>query len=988
MAVRKTIPLIGVFICSFLVSNSPLANEGNRFDSKREHFATTIKKAGKTKPIRLIEPVNNKAGTVNVSSVKTLNVKKSTVKTSTVNTGTKVSRAAESSSLNDCTVDNLYTLTGDALVNFIVGCTHADIIQAPFFDFNAKTEQLFSEANMISMAKAIETRAASYSRDNRQGLAELMLISRAGFYVAFYFDSLNYTSAANDAFNTATQAFSSNVHFLDTDDEHAVVLSEWVDLVDGSENWITAYDDLSSILEQYPTQAVDETTYDAITVLYAVQLAIWRAQNNNPEFYELINNDEKTVDRYVRLANAMKGYMGTDYESAYTNVLRKLGLLLSYSNHTESAKAAITTLLAEYTRLSVPWLNLAFAINDFGDCTQFDSLCADDVKPELMDIAFPNTFTFDDGNLVVRTAIGLNKAQALYHAQKQVEAQFKRKNQALLALASDENEVLTMFVYGTLAEYEQYQPFLFDLDTDNGGMYIESWGQFFTYQRTAQESIYTLEELFRHEYVHYLHGRYTIEGLWGETEMYQNSRLTWFEEGGAEFFAGSSQANDVQLRKIMIENISWDDGDHMSVSEIVNASYSDGFKFYRYSALFFNFLNETQPQTIIDLHKIIRSDDVAAFDVAVDNFANDAQLQADYSDYLTRKISKISNMNDFTRTSFPMPTQLDTDLVSDIQTDMETAEVFASTTCNNSATTINARFECSGTVIGSDYNDLNTQIDAGIIKMNHGLNNFTTMNCALGSLTIGVDTVSAPYSCKGGLRDAGTEQIRNQAPTANAGEDMTIGLREDTVISGSASTDPEDNNLTYSWSQTGGELVDNVDPSGGFDKMTFSFYAYEQHEGTELTFELTVSDGEYSSTDEVVITVGVLNNKPIANAGEDQTVNEGDSVTLAGTATDTDGDELSLNWTQISGLAVTLTNGVFVAPDVNETTTLAFELTADDGQLTGTDTVTITVNNVEATTTTPPTETKKKSSGGSFGVYGLVLFSLMALRRKQLRKLN
>ncbi len=89
-----------------------------------------------------------------------------------------------------------------------------------------------------------------------------------------------------------------------------------------------------------------------------------------------------------------------------------------------------------------------------------------------------------------------------------------------------------MFVYGTLAEYEQYQPLLFDLDTDNGGIYIESWGQFFTYERTEQESIYTLEELFRHEYVHYLHGRYTIEGLWGDAQMYQNSRLTWFEEVG------------------------------------------------------------------------------------------------------------------------------------------------------------------------------------------------------------------------------------------------------------------------------------------------------------------------------------------------------------------------------------------------------------------------------------------------------------------------
>ena len=193
----------------------------------------------------------------------------------------------------------------------------------------------------------------------------------------------------------------------------------------------------------------------------------------------------------------------------------------------------------------------------------------------------------------------------------------------------------------------------------------------------------------------------------------------------------------------------------------------------------------------------------------------------------------------------------------------------------------------------------------------------------------------------------------NQAPTANAGDDVTIGLRVDTTISAVASTDPEGDTLTYSWIQTSGEPVENVSSTGGFDKIDFSFYAYKQHDGQALTFELTVSDGEYTSTDEVVVTVGVLNAAPIANAGDDQTVNEGDTVTLIGTATDADNDELTLTWSQTTGIAVTLTDGVFVAPDVDDVMVFEFELTADDGSKTGTDTVAITINPVIVTNTSP-----------------------------------
>ena len=81
------------------------------------------------------------------------------------------------------------------------------------------------------------------------------------------------------------------------------------------------------------------------------------------------------------------------------------------------------------------------------------------------------------------------------------------------------------------------------------------------------------------------------------------------------------------------------------------------------------------------------------------------------------------------------------------------------------------------------------------------------------------------------------------------------------------------------------------------------------------------------------------NAPPTVDAGPNQTVFEGATVTLAGTATDPNGDALSYQWTQTAGPAVTLDSPTaastsFVAPDVapGAPQTLTFQLTVDDGQ--------------------------------------------------------
>ena len=224
--------------------------------------------------------------------------------------------------------------------------------------------------------------------------------------------------------------------------------------------------------------------------------------------------------------------------------------------------------------------------------------------------------------------------------------------------------------------------------------------------------------------------------------------------------------------------------------------------------------------------------------------------------------------------------------------------------------------------------------------------------------------------------ELGDTNIDANLPTAKAGINQAVNERAEVELSGSNSFDAYDGSIaSYSWEQIDYISAHKVNLVGaGVSAGAVGFTAPDLSADATLTFQLTVFDRVGNSdTDAVEVKV---NNSPTANASGDQQVNESETVTLDGSGSNDTGDIIeSYNWVQVadsSGAAldpatVTLTidssdpaTATFIAPPVDQDTTLYFKLTVtDDDGASHSDTTTVFVNNnptVTLGTITPAVE--------------------------------
>jgi len=191
----------------------------------------------------------------------------------------------------------------------------------------------------------------------------------------------------------------------------------------------------------------------------------------------------------------------------------------------------------------------------------------------------------------------------------------------------------------------------------------------------------------------------------------------------------------------------------------------------------------------------------------------------------------------------------------------------------------------------------------------------------------------------------------NHSPVADAGADQQVREESLVTLDGTGSYDPDGDTLAYTWRQTSGPPVQLTSTT----QSQVSFVApFVDRAGATLIFELVVDDGVAQALDTVTVGVENRNHPPVANAGADQTKDEGSLVTLDGSSSsDPDGDALTFAWTQVSGPLVGLSDPVSAAPTFTAPPVapggeaLVFRLVVSDGMdASAPDEVVVTIRHV------------------------------------------
>ena len=197
-------------------------------------------------------------------------------------------------------------------------------------------------------------------------------------------------------------------------------------------------------------------------------------------------------------------------------------------------------------------------------------------------------------------------------------------------------------------------------------------------------------------------------------------------------------------------------------------------------------------------------------------------------------------------------------------------------------------------------------------------------------------------------------------PTVGAGADRTVDGGVPVTLTATGE-DPAGETLEYRWEQVSGSAQAWSDgdagryAAGAAARLTATANLAED---TALVFRVTASASGRAVSAETTATVRAA--PPMVDAGADQVVDGGATVTLAATGEDPAGETLVYRWEQVSGPTVALfdadgesyavgATALFTAPELGEDTVLIFRIVAAASHREAEDAVEIAVRTVVRT---------------------------------------
>ena len=363
------------------------------------------------------------------------------------------------------------------------------------------------------------------------------------------------------------------------------------------------------------------------------ELALWKGRDGADLF--LLNN---VLDAYTRLYRVAR-YTRPDELDGYRKLLDDSVIALVRHHDLIPGGQQSQDLLEDMSlTLSTYYLTYTDRTSEACISGDFAGLCT----PIRVEDVLPFEHTCSPTLRLRAQDLTMDQAEGICRELGAEEQQFHQQMETgWQPVADDHNEALELVIFDSSADWKRYGSALFGgVSTDNGGIYIEgdparpgNQARFFAYEAEWKRPAFQVWNL-RHEYVHYLDGRFNQYGSFGH---YPLNRTTWWSEGLAEFIAHG------QCFARGLDNVAGRPaGDRPALADILHLDYDKGGEMvYSWSYTVHRFLNETgRGASWLAMAQALRNPDqqqaMSAFEAELDQLiANDSEA---YQQWLGREL--------------------------------------------------------------------------------------------------------------------------------------------------------------------------------------------------------------------------------------------------------------------------------------------------------------------------------------------------------------
>lgn len=517
-----------------------------------------------------------------------------------------VAKAAASQS---CRPSDFSSRTGSALVSYVKGSTTA-CISSLFNVTGSDAHGIFQESQMVTVADAFASAAASYGGDNSNDISQLEYFLRAGYYVQYYdsADVGSYGTALTNSVEGALDTFFASPHLLDVSDANGAILGDVVILTDSAnlqDRYLSVY---KRILNGY--NATWDSSYNMDNVVYDVYTPLWRGQWNTA-FVDKVTSDPSIFDTLYDFATSHTDLLGGDNTFMDADAGMDLAVYVQFSALQAKLRPLIAGLLNASSmtgRTAALWVSVANQASyyDQSNCSYY-GVC--NLADKLTNAALPTTHPCDSVRTIRAQDLSAAELSAVCSSLQNQDPYFHNVVKDSGPIPNQNESTYDLIVFKSRLDYQIYAPAIYGVDTNNGGITLVgdptqagNRPKSIMYQQSTDNGFTADIWNLNHEYTHILDARYDTAGDFAEQTSVPD---VWWIEGLAEYISYSYRGvTDTAALDVAAQHT-------YSLSTIFQNTYSnsDTARIYYWGYLAVRYMVENHPDVVYSMLDHFRTGD-------------------------------------------------------------------------------------------------------------------------------------------------------------------------------------------------------------------------------------------------------------------------------------------------------------------------------------------------------------------------------------------